>query len=286
MRLRQAQDNIMKRIDDIQNGKQLPMQDGSVLIPPSWQRAGNQIKMQEAMSSKNAEVMAEKEKGMRETRDQVPEAIARYSRMAKDLTTLQSGKLSDVRTQAAAFGDALGLPVTRYSLDTAGGQQEFAKDARKTVFDQLKILATGAGGRILAAEIPRMESANPNPDLQPSANRALIAQASGGVQYINDFNNAWLDYKANHRFPTPDDFDKFQKDWIKAHDLQKDYIDRVQAEMPVAGDNPVSKKKGWLYVILPSNYGPKVTPEQRAYYRNGMIGRWDGEKFNIERGVE
>src|SRR6185312_5669309 len=92
--------------------------------------------------------------------------------------------------------------------------QAFMKDATANVFDQVK----GMGGRPLVAEISGLIKANANPELQPAANAAIIAQGLGALKWQDQYTNDYFDWK--HQNPNAYDPSTFDLQWTREHPLQ------------------------------------------------------------------
>jgi hypothetical protein len=160
---------------------------------------------------------------------------ARLVRMLDILQTLQTGAFAEQKAKIFAALDGLGIPVDRARLQTAAQVEQFVKNGVANTFEQVKAM----GGRPLVAEIEGLARANANPNLQPEANRQIIARSLGQIQYLDDYWNAYGDWRREN--PYTIDTGSFEKAWRKDHDVHQ-YEERAVKESTAKGsENPPQK---------------------------------------------
>jgi hypothetical protein len=267
---------LRNEINKIIESRQLVLKDGSVVVPPEWQRVANQIEGQKTTAAKDAERFSVVQDNMEQMQSAAPEILQRWNKMGEILEQYRTDKAANFKTYATALADAVGIKVDPEKLRDVTDFERFVKLARDQLFGRLQEV----GGRILVSEIQRMQESVTDPTLQPASNRALIAQGKALTEYHQAFYDAFRDWKSANPYATADEFASFRREWQKNNSLRS-YSDRAEANTPVRGDLPEAdrRKDGWLYV--------NDTPEARNLTRdgqrvtpNGFIGRW-----NKERGV-
>ncbi len=140
-------------------------------------------------------------------------ASQRLDALSSLLETYQTGANSTAFNTAAANARSIGITVpTSATLNTAA-MQEFAKDGYANVLSTMR----EQGNKQYQAEVSAAINSNPNPDLQPEANAAMIAQMQGTKRwYDQNFRDYSQWYHGNKG--ASDDAD-FQTSWTDAHPL-------------------------------------------------------------------
>jgi hypothetical protein len=186
--------------------------------------------------------------------------------MAKDNETRQSlinrvGTLSSIMEKyetgawdtykSAIVGQlrAAGFDVPQ---DAAADVQRIIKDSVKQVYDQAKQI----GNKVLVAEIEGLSKTVPGVGLQPDANRALLAQMKGILNWEQKYNNDFMQYRKEN--PSDPNVEQWQSEWISKNPV-KSFVKAAYNETAPKGMSmpPVeerqrntrynSKSKGILY---------------------------------------
>ena len=140
-------------------------------------------------------------------------ASQRLDALSSLLETYQTGANSTAFNQAAANAKSLGISVPTSATINPGAMQEFTKDGYANVLSSMK----EQGNKQYAAEVSAAVNSNPNPDLQPEANAAMIAQMQGTKRwYDQNFRDYSQWYHGNKG--ASDDAD-FQTSWTDKHPL-------------------------------------------------------------------
>jgi hypothetical protein len=185
------------------------------------------------------------------------------------MQTLRTGSFAEQKAKIFAALDGLGLPVDKNHLKTAADVEQFVKNGVANTFEQVKAM----GGRPLVAEIEGLARANANPNLQPEANRQIVARSIGQLQYLDDYWTAYSDWRSANPYTV--DTGSFEKAWRKDHDV-KSYEDRAVKEATALGsDNPPNKKN--------PNALPPVEKREKGYthkFSNGVTGVWNGSGWD------
>ncbi len=140
-------------------------------------------------------------------------ASQRLDALSSLLETYQTGANSTAFNEAAANAKSLGISIPTSATINPGAMQEFAKDGYANVLSSMK----EQGNKQYAAEVSAAVNSNPNPELQPEANAAMIAQMQGTKRwYDQNFRDYSQWYHGNKG--AADDAD-FQTSWTDAHPL-------------------------------------------------------------------
>lgn len=257
-------------INKILESRQLVLKDGSIVVPPEWQRVANQIEAQKVTAAKDAERFAGIQDNMERMQDAAPEILQRWNKMGEILQRFATDPAANIKTYAPAIASAVGISVDPEKLESRADFERFVKAARDQLFGRLQEV----GGRILVSEIQRMQESITDPTLQPASNRSLIAQGKALTEYHQAFYDAFRDWKRENPYATADDFASFRRNWQKENKL-REYTDRAEANTPVRGDIPVpdKRKEGWLYIV--------DDPAAKRIYPRGFIGKWENGDFTI-----
>jgi hypothetical protein len=175
------------------------------------------------------------------------EARQRLDAISDILSKFQTGALAESKADAQAFARSIGIPFPDNATWNAAAVQELTKNALKNVFTDLKSI----GGRPLVSEIQGLSKATTNADLQPEANAAILAQAKGLLDFHDQHDADFMDWrKAN---PTATNTAAFDIPWIKSHPLQP-FVDSAAKGIAARGTvipPPAQRVVGQRYV------GPK-----------------------------
>ena len=167
--------------------------------------------------------------------------------LAKLQESYQTGANSTEFNNAVAQLKSFGIIVPNSATLNSGAMQQFAKNAYTNVLASMR----AQGNKQYAAEVQSAVNSNPNPDLQPEANAAMIAQMKGIQQYhdknFEEFSNWYND--PNNKGATNDA--QFQIGWAKAHPVQP-FIDAARKEIAplgIAVPAPAQRTVGQRYNI-------------------------------------
>ena len=140
-------------------------------------------------------------------------ASQRLDALSGLLESYQTGANSTAFNEAAANLRSLGITVPNSATLNPGAMQQFAKDGYAQVLTSMK----EQGNKQYAAEVSAAVNSNPNPDLQPEANAAMIAQMQGTRRwYDQNYRDYSQWYHGNKG--AADDAD-FQTSWADKHPL-------------------------------------------------------------------
>ena len=140
-------------------------------------------------------------------------ASQRLDAMSSLLENYQTGANSTAFNEAAANLRSMGITVPNSATLNPGAMQEFAKDTYANVLSSTR----EQGNKQYAAEVQSAINSNPNPDLQPEANAAMIAQMQGTKRwYDQNYRDYSQWYHGNKG--AADDAD-FQTSWADKHPL-------------------------------------------------------------------
>lgn len=279
--LQEKQAILRKEIQEILKGNELVDKNQNRFVPPGWQKVTNQIESQKTKAVKDADAYAAMEQDLRANQSAVPGVQQKFENLGKILTNYQTGKAENFKTFVPAIAKAVGIQVDPDKIKTREDFEKFVKESRDLLFQQLKQV----GGRILVTEVQRMQEAVVDPELQPGANRSLIASGKAATNYTQDFYDHYRGWKRDNPYATVDDFADMQREWQNKNKLQK-YITEAEANTPVKGDFPPpdKRKNGYQYVVDTPGVRNLVVDGKRVA-PNGYIGRWDSKAndFVIEK---
>jgi hypothetical protein len=195
--------------------------------------------------------------------------------------TFQPGKFSEQKAEFQQAVRSLGFDMDDSATINAAKVQELAKEATRMVFSDVK----QAGGQPRVIEFQVSKMANPEPTLNPEANRRIVAEGRATLDYAdkfyNDMNEAYR--KQGWKF----DPNAFTNEWLKNNDRDK-FHEEADKSVAVRGAVPRNKddgkvdvnklNDGRLYIIEPGMGVPAVD-------RNGepVKLRWNGKKNTFEK---
>ena len=144
------------------------------------------------------------------------------------LSTYQTGANSTDFNNAVAKLKSFGIAVPNSATINPAAMQQFTKNAYANVLSNMK----EQGNKQFVSEVQSAVNSNPNPDLQPEANAAMVAQMKGIQAYHNqnfqDYAN-WYDKNKG----APNDA-QFQIGWAKANPVST-FISAAQKEIAPVG---------------------------------------------------
>ncbi|WP_158811072.1 hypothetical protein [Beijerinckia sp. L45] len=162
------------------------------------------------------------------------------------LSAFQTGANSTDFNNAVAKLRSFGISVPNSATINPAAMQEFAKNAYANVLSNMK----EQGNKQFVSEVQSAVNSNPNPDLQPEANAAMVAQMKGIQAYHNqnfqDF-ASWYDKNKG----APNDA-QFQIGWAKTNPISP-FIDSARKDIGVMGvpipSQPAQRVVGQRYVV-------------------------------------
>jgi hypothetical protein len=148
------------------------------------------------------------------------------------METYQTGSFNDVKSEAQAFSHALGMPIDNTATMNAEAYQTFMKNALQNVFASVKDM----GGRPLVSEVQGFTKATANPDLQPGANRKVLAELYAKLdqqdKMFGDMTNSLVKEPGAQKA-------KLMQDWIGNKDNAiGNFQDRQLKDIAVRGYHP------------------------------------------------
>ena len=163
-------------------------------------------------------------------------ASQRLDALSSLLETYQTGANSTAFNEAAANLKSLGISVPTSATTNPAAMQQFAKDGYANVLSSMK----EQGNKQYAAEVSAAVNSNPNPELQPEANAAMIAQMQGTKRwYDQNFRDYSQWYHGNKG--AADDAD-FQTSWTDQHPLGA-YVSAAEKDIaPIGVQQPAAGK--------------------------------------------
>lgn len=233
------------------------------LQPGAGTPPGAIVTKQPASAEKQVEAIRNDEVAMLDQFRQRQVAKERMDALIDSLRILETGKFAERKAEAVAALRAIGFDVPDTATANPAEFQKFVKNSTANVFDQVKAM----GGKILVSEITGLTKANANPELQPSANAALLGQAKGLLDYEDQHFQDYSDWrKQNPDAYSVQDVGDFERGWVKGNPLGK-YV--KEAEMGIGARGapllPIDKRQpGYTY-----------TNDQ------GITGRWNGKSWDF-----
>lgn len=166
--------------------------------------------------------------------------------------TTGTGKGTELSGQTAAWLKSIGVDPQKLSLADPAEVEKMRKASTQMIFQQIK----GVSSRPAYQEFQMLAQGNPNPDLQPEANRAIGAALLGRMQWENQMFKDWdVDRRktglhANFDLPS----------WAEAHPMPG-FQSSAYATVPAIPEGGVVRRGA-----------PQPTKEdiQRAMERRGM----------------
>jgi hypothetical protein len=199
-------------------------------------------------------------------RDQTQRQVLRQRATAlKDvLERFETGKFAEQKNELVAALRSAGFDIGNTDTMNVAEFQKLVKNSISQVYDQAKAI----GNKVLVAEIQGLSKAVVSADLSPEANRSILAQLEGLLNYQDHHHKDYMLYRASN----PDDINvsQFNEKWRR--DKNNDLNDYVKdAERHIA-------PKG----IIPDRDTSKLVSGQKYQTKQGVL-YWDG-KLNDGKG--
>jgi hypothetical protein len=186
----------------------------------------------------------------------------RLMQIGNALSTVRSGRFGPELNEFVAGMRAAGFPVENSASIDPALAQEIAKNAWKTVFDELKAI----GGQPRVLEMQGLQASGANLGLEPEANKAILASALASFNYEDKFfEDATKAYKAQgYKYSDSE----FMPEWRRANrlDALKEEAAKnlaIRGATPTLGNGQIdfSKiKEGHTYIIEPGMMPGVIAP--------------------------
>lgn len=190
------------------------------------------------------------------------QARTQLDEIRKVLETYESGSLAGKKAQVQALARSLGMGGLLPGGQTmdAAAYETFMKSALRNVFANVKDM----GGRPLVSEIEGFKGATANPELQPDANREILAQLYGALnqadKYYGDTARVMAKNKALDR-------SNYTADWQQQKENQlPGMVDAIRKDIGVRGGTPPlnKMKEGHVYIVEPGQFPGYPAGKYRA----------------------
>lgn len=148
------------------------------------------------------------------------------------LKTYKTGMGADWKADVVRAIKATGFDPASLGLDpsTAANYQEFVKNSTASVMDAVKSMP----GQPRVAEIQTFAKASPSAELDPDANRAILAQALGILDYQTAHADAYTDWRrAEGRSANTIDLLGFDRDFVKKTPKLSEFVTRRQSRIGI-----------------------------------------------------
>lgn len=179
------------------------------------------------------------------------------------LENYESGSLAGMKAQAQALAKGLGIDLPDTATMNAAAYEKFMKATMRNVFADVKDM----GGRPLVSEIQGFEKATASPELQPKANKEILAQL---YARLNQLDKHYGDVATEMVKNKALDRGAYDNTWLKQKGNQlAPMVDEIKRDLAVRGATPSDIKgmeEGHSYIIEPGQY-PGVTA--RGKYKLG-----------------
>jgi len=188
---------------------------------------------------------------------------------ARETSLMQLKTLSDIisryKTGVGARFEADAIRALRTVLPSAvpsdwesrpAEYQRFVKDAMAQVFEEVKTI----GGQLRVAELTGLQMRNPSPDLEPAANKKIIAEQMAAIRFIDKLNEDAQ--AARKQMGYKFDLNEFVTGWRKnpendpkkmASAIEKDIAARGDVPRKGRDIDPTKIIPGQSYVLEPED---------------------------------
>jgi len=176
------------------------------------------------------------------------QSAAQLTAIQNVLEHFEPGTFAREKQNLAGALRSAGIDVPDSATANPAAFQEFTKNMMLNVFSQVKQLA----GPVKVAELSGFEKASPNPELQPEANRKILAQNIGILNMAEKHYQDEL--KARDAAGWGYNRSAFQADWSQQNDPNK-FISEAEKGLAVRGATPKSLRDlvpDQAYIIEPS----------------------------------
>ena len=194
------------------------------------------------------------------------------------LEQFNSGSFQGMKSDLIGKLTDAGIDVPDKVKNDAAQFQIFTKDALQGVFAQAQQLSGG----VKVGELNMLTASNPNPAMMPVANKSILAQARGYLDYGNNRYNALSAARNDPRYMVGGVFDlsKFQSTWgTKPENQITPFFSNAEKNIAVRGATPADYRdwqKGANYVIEPGEFGNKSSVPIVVKY-DGVTADNDGK---------
>lgn len=202
-------------------------------------QASQSVAKQPASLTEKLKETAKSEQNMFKTYRGLDTQQQRLQHLASVLEDYQPGAFAQTKGDFVAALRSAGFSVPNTATANPAAFQQFIKESTAEVFEQLRTLP----GQPRVAEIQGLQKALMDPHLQPEANKSLIGQMMGLVdyqkRYFEDY-RAWRNTPQGRNNPNPEDFDIA---WRKANPVQN-FISQATGNVAVRGEQipPADKR--------------------------------------------
>ncbi len=236
-------------------------EDGKVIGVPGWSEqqaaVGRVEPNQKWLDEQGSQALARAQ--AREQLDVIKGVLENY----------ESGSLNGMKAQAQALGKALGVPVPDTATMNAAAYEKFMKSTLRNVFADVKDM----GGRPLVSEIQGFEKSTASPELQPEANKEILAQLYAKINQQDKFyGDAATELTKNKAL----DRGSFMNDWLKKDENKvAPMVDTVKKDLAVRGATPTDPKQfqeGHTYIIEPNRFPGYPPGKYKAIHKDGKFG--------------
>lgn len=179
-------------------------------------------------------------------RQQARERLQELQRLGQ---LYQTGNLNGAKAEMQGIARALGIDIPDSATTNAAAFQQFQKNAIGAVFSQLKEL----GGKPLVSEVEGLQKANANGELQPEANRMIIGQGLGILDWADKHDRDYQDWRIAN--PNATNNTPFERGWFDPKSHPENNIAKFtkiqQNETPMLGEKIPSapqREVGRVYV--------------------------------------
>ena len=152
----------------------------------------------------------------------------RLDALSNLLSTYQTGANSTAFNNAAAKLRSIGIEVPQSAMVNPAAMQQFAKNAYANVLSSMQ----EQGNKQFVAEVTSAINSNPNTELQPDANAAMIAQMKGIQAYHDQNYRDYADWYGANKGASNDA--QFQIQWAKQNPLAP-YITAARKDIAPMG---------------------------------------------------
>lgn len=178
---------------------------------------------------------------------------------ANVLQDFKSGSLSEIKSQIAGLGEALGIPIDTRTLDDAANYQKFTKLMIGGLLDSG---LRDKLGNVALGELELALKSTANAENQPSANRSILGTYKGVLEWQKARAVALQDYiksKGGISSVDPLEMQTISSQWDQR---LPQFVEMAKAQTPVKGElnfkDPSSRrkaKKGWQYMMDDGSIG-------------------------------
>ena len=159
----------------------------------------------------------------------------------------QTGTWASDKANLVGMARAAGFSVGDTDTADPAAFQEFVKNATANIFNDAK----AAGGRLLVTELEGLKQANANPDLQPEANKAIIGQGIGVINYEDAHFREYMAWRDKNPYATATQIaNQFEVPWQKANPV-KSFVEAAGKDVTAKGipvPPPDKLSDGQVYV--------------------------------------